>query len=542
MIKLNKKQLVFSTYDRLLLVASWGWPGEYESAKYVMEVEELEEKHNVKRNILKDSDTRFSSTSAIMYLLKKHLPNLRDKIDLMIFIQDTILLRQESSGSRLERYLKTLEIERGELKKELYDILRTYSGKKVVSELEEVSNKKFNKIIRFAPGVISSFTHKGILYTWYYKGVYNLIRNFVALHVYMKLLEFDNTQKLAVIVDTTHGINYFAIAVRDGVTVATALYATRRIFDEKPLEELVIYHYNSDPFFLLGEKSIYRVTPSLKIHLLNKTFVVRSRKSSLQTLLESAFALREKIEVKPEDISFGKIMAKSKDSLLRGTIVWALRRIMNVGKIPSEEELKNMYDKIRVKFSLGKEPNIRKITYTNIQPELRFVNLLILCRILRNFAEKIKVSDEIKGIILSSIKKAIKNTSNESKDFESLLSDLENLKFMCFKFKPICKCAERFYDEPINSLVYHEFNEKENFMKKGPKWKAVTENISKLILQGKTKAIFIRKPIKAIISLDKGVDKRNYFAHAGLAYGLPWILAEVNEELILCLGKDKIDC
>ena len=78
---------VFSSYDQILIVSSWGLPKEYEKARYVLEVV----KERRREVIPRDSEVRkFTSTAAIKEIVEKEIGV--GKVKTLIFVQDTILL------------------------------------------------------------------------------------------------------------------------------------------------------------------------------------------------------------------------------------------------------------------------------------------------------------------------------------------------------------------------------------------------------------------------------------------------------------------
>ncbi|MEM4030117.1 MAG: hypothetical protein QXO02_09490, partial [Thermofilaceae archaeon] len=63
------------------------------------------------------------------------------------------------------------------------------------------------------------------------------------------LCEHAGEASIDVIVDTTHGIKYFAYALREGVSLACSLYSLKRAL--QPLT-ITLSHYNSDPLSIRG--------------------------------------------------------------------------------------------------------------------------------------------------------------------------------------------------------------------------------------------------------------------------------------------------
>jgi hypothetical protein len=90
----NEERIKLKDYDHILVVSSWGSPKEYKEAKYALELEVVENS-KTRRKTESPNDKSYhcshSSTAAIKDWLKK-LNISEDKLTLLIFVQDTILL------------------------------------------------------------------------------------------------------------------------------------------------------------------------------------------------------------------------------------------------------------------------------------------------------------------------------------------------------------------------------------------------------------------------------------------------------------------
>jgi len=117
-----------------------------------------------------------------------------------------------------------------------------------------------------------------VLVTW--RGgneFYDVLRGALVYNI-LSALKKSYHKRIAIFVDTSHGINYFVTALKEAVPLAATLYLIHRVANGEPVERLDICSYNSDPDLAPSrecqsqtgaqkEKTEQTDVPSLKIHL-----------------------------------------------------------------------------------------------------------------------------------------------------------------------------------------------------------------------------------------------------------------------------------
>jgi len=190
----------------------------------------------------------------------------KDKVSLLVFAQDTILLNNILRREEEENYFRAGQVnvlKRIDLYNKLYRELYK-ANVNVAKDLGVAKSSDYKKFVRFIPGVISTKIG-GKIYTWRGDNIHEIISGVIAVNIYKELIEKAGaTRKISLVVDTTHGINYLVSAFIEGLTIGAIIYALHRMSEGSELEELTIYHYNSDPI----KRTKY--TPSLKLHLLHE--------------------------------------------------------------------------------------------------------------------------------------------------------------------------------------------------------------------------------------------------------------------------------
>jgi CRISPR/Cas system-associated protein Csx1 len=561
----NEERIKLKDYDHILVVSSWGSPEEYEETKYALElkvVKNSKTRRETKSPSDKDYHCCHSSTASIKDWLKKLNIN-EDKLTLLIFVQDTILLNHIKSNEGEYFGKEGKNYKRGELKDKL--LLRLYDQKqKAAWELNVKKKEDYDKIVRFVPGVITS-KEGAYLYTWRYERSYDLLLAGIILFTYEKLKEIrkhKNFKSLAILMDTTHGINYFVAALKEGILKATTLYVlddlAEKGFDSynfSRLEEIIVYHYNSDP---LSPKS--KGVPSLKLHLLGETAIVRDGSpifNSLFSIVEEHVS-REGLEGLSDQLNmwWGRIdWKKVVEALLlfsRGLLVWALRAILDIPSLPSIEELIEAFNNIELKFSKNNDKNY-SIDYkpeVSRNPLAHVVEYSLMASSLKKLVEKSSCTSDIYSEGFEFIEKVSQELKSELEKV-GLHEVLQNIikhknEYKCFRLEKIQQITELIYTSPYFDIVENEIKNIDEYLRRDIKnieWIQLNNHIYK---ERRSKPAYIIDYSYSRLLISKAdrvsVEKRVIYAHAGLAYGLPWFAFKLKENSnIIFLGSpDKV--
>jgi len=553
----HEKQVkyVLQDYDRILIVASWGMPKHYKSSRYVLEVEAIKGSEERRCTIGgEDAEKHYSSTTAIRNLLWGKINVDMDKIDLLIFCQDTVLI--DRVKKRIERFIEGREWKRSELKGELLSEL--YEQKPdVARELDVRNHNDYERFVRFVPGVITS-VEGAYLYTWRSERCYDLLLGSIILHTYKKLKEIsESARRMAILIDTTHGVNYFVTALKEGVLKAVTLYAFDKLVESigsgnpEALEELSVYHYNSDPLTSESEG-----TPSLKIHLLDETSIVKNKYFMPSNVLAAieGYVAREglsKLSDRLNKLWGGVEWKKVLEALLllsRGLLVWALRIARNIKDTPSISDLEESLNELRLKLSSKGTPRETKyeINYSanGRNPVAQVIEYAILMNALKTLVDGVACTNEVRRKGSKMIEEICKGLCSELTNIK-LQRELQNTvknqdDYMCFNLEKLEKAAEQIYTSPYRDIISNEIrNIKDYLEEREVRWKKINEHVYE---HPKRPAYMIEYDnTRILISATDNIDERTAYAHAGLAYGLPWSALSLKEEgiIILYLGKPE---
>ncbi|MGC9106637.1 MAG: hypothetical protein ACP5IE_00380 [Infirmifilum sp.] len=558
-------------YDHILLAASWGPPKEYKEARYTLELEIVRDGKTKRCTISLDknyysSKSYYSSTTALRDLLQKKANVSEDKLSLLIFAQDTIFLSHiVGKRENLQNYFTEggKIISRSELKEELLKELYQQNYN-VAKELGVQRVADYDKYVRFVPGVFTS-VDGAYLYTWRYERCYDLLLAGIILYTYEKIEEIRKSKsagRIAILIDSTHGINYFVTALKEGILKATVLYALGTSAEEfnddgavKGLKEITVYHYNSDPigFKLEG-------IPSLKIHLLDENAILKGGKPLLNSLFsavedhvsrEGLEELSDQLNTWWKDVDWEKVV----EALLlfsKGLLVWALRVILDVPFLPHIKELKGAFDNIKLEFSNnGESYSIDYKPEEGSNPLAHVVEYSLMASSLKKLAEKSSCSSNVRSKGFEFIEKVSQEHESELKKVE-LHDVLQNIinhenEYKCFELKKIQQVAELMYTSPYFDIVENEIKNIDEYLGrdiKNIRWTSLNNHVYKEP-RGKPAYIIDYSGSHLLISVANGnsIEKRVTYAHAGLAYGLPWFAFKLkgDSNIILYLGRpDKV--
>lgn len=539
--------------DGVVIVSSWGLPEYYRESYYVLEMDSEEG-----RRIVVPGPGRIkkrSSTAAIEEVFRRYLGV--ERVELLVFVQDTILLQKIIENWNLYR---NKILRREELENILLNAL--YDSKiEVARELGAKSSEAYRDIVRFVPGVISH-VRGACLYTWRGERAYDVLRGTITLHTYVKLEELHSklgkeASEIAVILDTTHGINYFASALKDGTLAATELFALKNVSN---IRAVTVYHYNSDPMPPEAREEV----PSLKLHLLDKINIVKDGKlytSYLAPLLREVEVVHKEgrgLENFWREGDWNRILAPL-SFYPRGLLAWALRATLDRGEIgcPEIGQLEQAARDIRIKFE--QKGSQYKISYELGMrcPIIYVVLSSIPFRILQEYAERAR---EKRGKVeelwnyISEVLELLATKKDELPEVESLANILEKFlklknQFICFKLREVVELARKVLTEPLREInVYELENRIGQYLSSKRRgvlgWKEILAFKGvRTYREPRGRAYFIVYDDRLLLvpSLNRGIDKRNVYAHAGLAYSLKWLAINLgrHDETLLCLGEVK---
>ena len=445
----------------------------------------------------------------------------------------------------------------------------------------------------------------GTLITFRFNEAYPIIVGTITAYALDKLLRIPsaNDDSLAIVVDTTHGVNYFALALKDGIQLAAELYAYASLLRGKP-RRVVIYHYNSDPIHAPNQSNIVL---SVKLHLLNEipvtipaddrqSFIVVSRyvpllieqaissaqdvKALINWLVSRSSSLLECPQSNVNDVWRGVVYSALLFS--RNLFFWALRQAHDISLCNTSADgsagendpidrvravlshIISAIEKIRIKWRIEEQGGIGvteyKVNYDiekiekkkKNAPDVLVVTLLTLGVVLKSCAEYAS-KDVYNSVIASAQSGCVKDgevlsfikSLKLAKKEESNSGSSSNT-YVCFDAGKVLSIARGLYPQQDIVILEHEIENLGNIMKiaEGETEKGTDETRTK---SSTGKRIIIAKlcnnayVVKPHSEGADKVDERNMYAHAGLARGLPWFaVVEPNKnKTVICLGDPQ---
>ena len=126
------------------------------------------------------------------------------------------------------------------------------------------------------------------------------------------------------------------------------------------------------------------------------------------------------------------------------------------------------------------------------------------------------------------------------KQLEDAVSNVDN--YLCIKIDTLEEHVSRIYNKSYLNINKHELETLRKYLtgKEKPEWPLKCSRDEELSIYEDTRerAWLVKWSDTAVIvsNRDIGLDERNFYAHAGLAYGTDYIAVQ-REDLILCLGS-----
>lgn len=564
----KKIKYILENYDYILITGVWGDPRKWKKAYYLLRTEQVEP---TKQPVLLSIEKHLSKSSiaAIEKIIKDKISSDLP-IKKLVFALDTLLLLN------IDLVKKMCErndcISRKDLFKRIYKLL--YKEEDLKKDFDIRKEYQYQDFVRFIPGIIStkaiSTKYGECVITWRCEPIYEILCGAIALNIYEKLKEMGKkSNKIAIIADTTHGINYAVTAFMKSLILGSNLYALETLFtSDNSLEELIILHYNSDPIDFDGA--------SAQLHILQKIPIVKKVNnkitvdiSPLRSYIENIFSLEQSIK----KIS-NKLHSRWKDidkkewkkaflctlTLTRGLLHWSLRMALDIKTLPTLTLLKEALEEMKILFSYSKEESTYKINYhlNSKVPTLSIVLISIIVNCLKNYSKNYninklniimdKINKDINIIKQHSIHKVQATDKNKIKEvnlLEDTLNRIKHLiinreKYFCLDTSKIKTLAKAIYNEPQSSLILHEVGKFTEYLLEENKIKSET-TINNIHISRLHKALVLVKPkeYSLLISLiNSDIEKRNIYAHAGFAYGLDYFVFSIKNEnkVYLALG------
>ncbi|MEM0267536.1 MAG: TM1812 family CRISPR-associated protein, partial [Thermofilaceae archaeon] len=365
------------------------------------------------------------------------------------------------------------------------------------------------------------------------------------------LCEHAGEGSIDVIVDTTHGINYFAHALREGVSLACSLYSLKRALQPPTI---TLIHYNSDPLSIRGFE---REGLSVRINRIAeekvRALVIPRLKEFLENYVAGFGSLEKAAESLAGHWSRGgctvdewlKALASCL-MLVRGALFWALTLALHT-RVPALDEILRRLEEVKVETEEeGKERRgtgwnlvVRRLTYRwgDDEGASPFVEVLLVSQIVRALsetAEQLKAGPELHSLLAKCLKEYSGEMESRVREIAAKLEQEES-RTPVLDLDQMRIVAKHIYPIDTASLIDYEIRKARALLKRirssGPETGSCARRNSSrkyLVHQG--------EGVKLIISLpEAGFDERNFYAHAGLASGTAFIAALIEgERLIAC--------
>jgi hypothetical protein len=598
---MSVKDAVIGTFDRVIIFATLGIPSHYHCVKYCIEYVMQSEK-----KVTCDNMCRHISTVALRDFIAKALQENGKQLgslSTLVFFLDTVLLdldiniARESKEcvqkSRRELFICILKniVLKAKQRRDTGSLVQELSLLGIPEECEQVDDEAVRKCLKavneryiaFVPGVITKAS-RGKLVTFRIDEAYPVVVGTIATYALARLIHTAsaNDESLAIVVDTTHGMNYFALALKDAVQLTAELYAYTMLLKSKP-RKIVIYHYNSDPVDVRREETLSAAL-SVKLHLLNEIPVAVPTDSvhgfrivprHVPLLVEQAVNSVQDINalVKWLATRSGNLLKYSHNSVedawrkvvysallfSRNLFLWALRQAYDISsRCTSTGDLAN--DLIgRIKaivsnvISVVEEMEIawrtekralsvteHKVSYSisGNAPDVLAVTLLILGEVLKSYTMYTSASaKDIYNVIAGAQSHCVEDQDKEALSFVQslkldekgeLIRDSSNNAYICFEMDKVLNIARKLYHPQDLAILEHELRDV-----RGSRRKTRAMSIVKLCNNA-----------HVVISHSERVSKisqRNVYAHAGLAGGLPWfaVVKPSTGMAVVCLGDPQ---
>ncbi|MCC6005549.1 MAG: hypothetical protein LM590_14525 [Thermofilum sp.] len=536
--------------DRFFIFSTWGDPREWYDVEYIIKC--IEDRS--KRTIIayRGGITTAATTKALSQMLEA----LGKHVTVTIFIQDTLLLNiikeQDQESQKIIRSLWPSE------------------GKAIIkrrSELRGYIFKYIGKINSYdvvvLPG-IASFRSGGYLYIWRGDECYEYIRGGMLTHALKKLAQAPE-ETIGVIVDTSHGVNYFAIALKDVIPLACALYVVKRALSNAERTQLHLYHYNVQPIIASMQKN--GISTALEIISFGEIGFQRAKQESfgpyfeiIREHIESIFSRRAFENVidylkgrvpwlDESQKNSWEVIAASTLLFVRGILPWALRIAKDLRF--RFDDILNKFDEklneVEIKFKTSKSrPEIgveRTATYdwrSGGAPNAEAVTLALLAAILKEGADSaLSQCPEGEAKEVDEVEEVIGKCKVQNEDArEKALQLLDKLKEGCVRVPAsrLSELAGVIYPKPFSVIVQAEIDEQfKKYFEVPCKESCCNENV-KILPENDIVVKSGDFEVYLPYYMDKPAQERHFYAHAGLVRGTIFAVVRRRNEYVLLLG------
>jgi CRISPR-associated protein Csx1 len=563
--------------SEFFIFSTWGDPHEWYEGEYVVKC--FKDHYKRTKTVYPgcgNTIPSFTTVNALINILK----TLKKHIILTIFIQDTLLLNMiKEQGKRAEE-IESLwqdgkkvkqrdeeEVKREDLEKFIFNYICDTKPYKEISGIFQGREKDIYVIL---PG-IASFRKASYLYSWRGDECYEYIRGGMLTHALKKLAQaIDET--IGVIVDTSHGVNYFAIALKDVIPLACALYVVKKGLSNAGKIQLHLYHYNVQP--IIAPKREDKVSTALEIVSFEEMGFHRKEQESfgphfeiIREHIENIFSKRtfedvvnflekrvpwlggnEQNSDKNKKNSW-ELIGASTLLFVRGVLPWALRIAgdLELGFEDVLNKFEEKLNKINIKFESSKrkpgEGVICTATYdwgNAVALHAEAATLVLLAAILKEGAESAlsrDLGDEAR--VIDEAEKAIKNCEAQNKDAgEKALQLLNKLKGGCVSVPAsrLSELAGIIYPKPFSVIVQAEIDEQfKKYFEVPCKESCCNENV-KILPENDIVVKSGDFEVYLPYYMDKPAQERHFHAHAGLVRGTIFAIVRRRNEYVLLLG------
>ncbi|MEM0267489.1 MAG: TM1812 family CRISPR-associated protein [Thermofilaceae archaeon] len=407
------------------------------------------------------------------------------------------------------------------------------------------------------PGIASG-RRDSYVYTWRggRENFYRALLAGVVGYALKALCEHAKEDSIDVIVDTTHGINYFAHALVEGVSLACSLYLLRRALQPATI---TLSHYNSDPLLIRGFE---REGVSVRVNRIAeekiRALVVPRLKEFLENYVAGFSSLEKAAESLAGHWSRGGCTADewlraltSCLLLVRGALFWALALALQC-RVPTLDEILGRLEEVKVEAKdkdedeerrvggdrAGVEPIVRSLTYrwSDGEGASPFVEVLLVSQIVRalsEVAEQLEAGPEPHSILAKCLREYSGEEEGKVREIAARLEQGEG-RAPVLDLDRMRTVANHIYPLDTASLIDYEIRKVRALLRRIRGSRPETSSGARK--SGRKYLVHQGEGVKLIISLpEAGLDERNFYAHAGLASGTAFIAALIEgKRLVAC--------
>ena len=492
---------------KVLLFSTWGDPEGWVPLSYI-----LAAKSGASR-------PTYSSTAALMEIL--------NPARVRIFIQDSLYLKEVVR----QRKPCEPELERAKLAERVKALVLSSGAGKEVKHLKDRLTP--------VPGV-ASYKDGAYVYVWRGEGFYEVLVGALTEHV-LEDLEEEAAPNLEVVIDTTHGVNYFAVALASASRLASSIYLLKHPVGAS----LTITHYNSDPLMKLGGEDPRGA--SIRINLVAEERHRGIAATYLASTVENLVALRGSLSKAAETLDSywsGKGSGEWEKALaacllfFRGAPHWALH-FAHKASVPAPSELRESLGKIKV--SCENKGTTRKYTYEwgERRPTAEVVVVSEIVAALKELGKSASAGEcgeKVKELLLGLLERGAED--RWAKTIERALQLLESAP--CYDLARLEKSVEGVYPRSLSSLFTRERKDLEGRLGECLR-KAREAGLPKVEGAGEKYLVARSSDSAVLITSGEGVDARNFYAHAGFAGGALYTAAMLDGRVYACpLDSEKV--